>query len=197
MLFRSMDPSAVAEGTAYDKRGITISPNRAKFGDTADWQADPFTSRDNRLASREKKTGSPTRLPNTDTLASRPSGSSLKDTIKWRTGNDEYGKIFGKDQTSQYANKPHLPEEGVAEDVPPLAKAAGGLAMGGIAAAGAPGIVAILGPLLGIPVAAYGAYSAAKFGMQGVEKLWDMAAKKLGGDDKVEQYANKIGRAHV
>jgi hypothetical protein len=80
-------------------------------------------------------------------------------------------------------------EEGVEEAAPALAKTAAGLALGGIAAAGAPGIVAILGPLVGIPVAAYGAYSAAKLGMKGVEKLWDMASEKLGGDDKVEQYA--------
>ena len=78
----------------------------------------------------------------------------------------------------------------VPEAAPGLVKAAAGLAVGGIAAAGAPAIVGILGPLLGIPMAAYGAYSAAKLGMQGVEKLWDMAAEKLGGDDKVAQYTN-------
>lgn len=77
---------------------------------------------------------------------------------------------------------------GVEEDAPALAKMAGGLGLGLVAAAGAPAIVGILGPLLGIPFAAYGAYSAAKLGMKGVEKLWDMAAEKLGGDDKVEQY---------
>jgi hypothetical protein len=66
---------------------------------------------------------------------------------------------------------------------------AGGLGLGLVAAAGAPAIVGILGPLLGIPLAAYGAYSAAKMGMAGVEKLWDMATDKLGGSDKVEQYA--------
>jgi hypothetical protein len=76
------------------------------------------------------------------------------------------------------------------EDAPALVKGAAGLALGGIAAAGAPAIVAILGPLLGIPFAAYGAYSAAKLGMKGVEKLWDMASDKLGGDDKVTQYTN-------
>lgn len=76
------------------------------------------------------------------------------------------------------------------EVAPALVKGAAGLALGGIAAAGAPAIVGILGPLLGIPMAAYGAYSAAKLGMQGVEKLWDMAAEKLGGDDKVAQYTN-------
>lgn len=76
------------------------------------------------------------------------------------------------------------------EDAPALVKGAAGLALGGIAAAGAPAIVAILGPLLGIPMAAYGAYSAAKLGMKGVEKLWDMASDKLGGDDKVTQYTN-------
>ncbi len=76
------------------------------------------------------------------------------------------------------------------EDAPALVKGAAGLALGGIAAAGAPAIVAILGPLLGIPMAAYGAYSAAKLGIKGVEKLWDMASDKLGGDDKVTQYTN-------
>jgi hypothetical protein len=76
------------------------------------------------------------------------------------------------------------------EDAPVMAKLAGGLGLGIVAAAGAPAIVGILGPLLGIPMAAYGAYSAAKLGMKGVEKLWDMAAEKLGGDDKVTQYAN-------
>jgi antitoxin (DNA-binding transcriptional repressor) of toxin-antitoxin stability system len=79
-------------------------------------------------------------------------------------------------------------ERGVEEDAPALAKFAGGLGLGVVAAAGAPAIVGILGPLLGIPMAAYGAYSAAKLGMKGVEKLWDMASEKLGGDDKVEQY---------
>jgi len=78
---------------------------------------------------------------------------------------------------------------GVEEDAPALAKMAGGLGLGLVAAAGAPAIVGILGPLLGIPFAAYGAYSAAKMGMAGVEKLWDMATDKLGGSDKVEQYA--------
>jgi len=83
----------------------------------------------------------------------------------------------------------------VPEAAPGLVKAAGGLALGGIAAAGAPAIVGILGPLLGIPLAAYGAYSAAKLGIQGVEKLWDMAAEKLGGDDKVAQYTqDKIAK---
>jgi hypothetical protein len=76
------------------------------------------------------------------------------------------------------------------EAAPGLVKAAAGLALGGVAAAGAPAIVSILGPLLGIPMAAYGAYSAAKLGMQGVEKLWDAAAEKLGGDDKVAQYTS-------
>jgi hypothetical protein len=78
---------------------------------------------------------------------------------------------------------------GVEEDAPAMAKMAGGLGLGLVAAAGAPAIVGILGPLLGIPLAAYGAYNAAKFGMSGVEKLWDMATDKLGSSDKVEQYA--------
>ena len=76
------------------------------------------------------------------------------------------------------------------EAAPGLVKAAAGLALGGVAAAGAPAIVAILGPLLGIPMAAYGAYSAAKLGIRGVEQLWDLASEKLGGDDKVAQYAS-------
>jgi hypothetical protein len=82
----------------------------------------------------------------------------------------------------------HLPKDEMGEDAPAVAKFAGGLGVGLVAAAGAPAIVGILGPLLGIPFAAYGAYSAAKLGMKGVEKLWDMASEKLGGDDKVEQY---------
>lgn len=74
------------------------------------------------------------------------------------------------------------------EDAPAIAKMAGGIGLGLLAAAGAPAIVGILGPLLGIPIAAYSAYSAAKIGMSGVEKLWDMATEKLGSSDKVEQY---------
>ena len=76
------------------------------------------------------------------------------------------------------------------EAAPAVAKLAGGLGLGLLGAAGAPAIVGILGPLLGIPLAAYGAYSAAKMGIAGVEKLWDMAAEKLGSDDKVAQYTN-------
>lgn len=81
-------------------------------------------------------------------------------------------------------------ERGVDEAAPAMAKLAGGLGVGLVAAAGAPAIVGILGPLLGIPVAAYGAYSAAKLGMKGVEQLWDMATEKLGSSEEVEQYAN-------
>jgi len=76
------------------------------------------------------------------------------------------------------------------EATPGVVKAAAGLTLGGIAAAGAPALIGILGPVVGIPFAAYAAYSAAKLGMKGVEKLWDMASEKLGGDDKVAQYAN-------
>jgi hypothetical protein len=79
-------------------------------------------------------------------------------------------------------------QQGVEEAAPAMAKLAGGLGLGAVAAAGAPALVGILGPLVGIPFAAYAAYSAAKLGMKGVEKLWDMASAKLGGDDKVEQY---------
>jgi len=75
------------------------------------------------------------------------------------------------------------------EAAPAMAKMAGGLGLGLVAAAGAPAIVGILGPLLGIPFAAYGAYSAAKLGMKGVEKLWDMATEKLGSSEEVEQFA--------
>ncbi len=81
-------------------------------------------------------------------------------------------------------------ERGVDEAAPAMAKLAGGLGVGLVAAAGAPAIVGILGPLLGIPMAAYGAYSAAKLGMKGVEQLWDMATEKLGSSEEVEQYAN-------
>ena len=90
---------------------------------------------------------------------------------------------------SEFISQRLADELGLDEDAPALAKMAGGLGLGLVAAAGAPAIVGILGPLLGIPFAAYGAYSAAKMGMAGVEKLWDMATDKLGGSDKVEQYA--------
>lgn len=97
---------------------------------------------------------------------------------------------IGSSDVSGWIRQVERELDGVAEAAPGLVKAAAGLAVGGIAAAGAPAIVGILGPLLGIPMAAYGAYSAAKLGMKGVEKLWDMAADKLGGDDKVAQYTN-------
>lgn len=97
---------------------------------------------------------------------------------------------IGSSDVSGWVRQVEQSLSGMGEAAPGLVKAAGGLALGGLAAAGAPAIVGILGPLLGIPMAAYGAYSAAKMGMKGVEKLWDMAAEKLGGDDKVEQYTN-------
>jgi hypothetical protein len=100
----------VAEATAYDKRGITVSPNRTEFGDTSDWQAAPFTSRDNRLKSRTNKTGSPTKLPSFDTLAANNRGGrNVKNAIKLRTG-QEY-----ESDPSEYSTKPHLPEQGVVE----------------------------------------------------------------------------------
>jgi hypothetical protein len=84
----------------------------------------------------------------------------------------------------------HMKESGdVEEDAPLLAKAAGGLALGALGAAGAPAIVGLLGPILGTALAAYGAYNSAKGGMWAVDKLWDLAAKKLGGEDNVEQFA--------
>ena len=100
----------VEEATAYDKRGITVSPNRTEFGDTADWHSAPFTSRDSRLKSRTNKTGSPTKLPSFDTLAAnRRGGRNVKDAIKLRTGQEYEG------DPSEYSTKPHLPEQGVAE----------------------------------------------------------------------------------
>lgn len=97
----------VEEATAYDKRGITVSPNRKQFGDTADWQSDPYLDRDMRLASRASKTGSSTRLPSADTLGKKLDPRGLKQTIKSRTGQDAYGN-------SQYATKTALPEQDVA-----------------------------------------------------------------------------------
>lgn len=96
----------VEEATAYDKRGITVSPNRKQFGDTADWQSDPYLDRDMRLASRASKTGSSTRLPSADTLGKKLDPRGLKQTIKSRTGQDAYGN-------SQYATKTALPEQDV------------------------------------------------------------------------------------
>jgi len=102
-----------------------------------------------------------------------------------------YDKVEGKyydPDTDMYIG--HEDYAKMDEAAPIAATLAGGLGLGVVAAAGAPAIVGILGPLLGIPFAAYGAYSAAKLGMKGVEKLWDMAAEKLGSDDKVTQYTN-------
>ena len=83
---------------------------------------------------------------------------------------------------------------GVEEDAPFLAKAAGGLALGALGAAGAPAIVGLLGPIFGTALAAYGAYNSAKGGMWAADKLWDMATKKL-GDDGAEQFAQDHIRA--
>ena len=96
----------------------------------------------------------------------------------------------GKNKGKRVNDCEKIKEDTVEEAAPAMAKMAGGLGLGLVAAAGAPAIVGILGPLLGIPFAAYGAYSAAKLGMKGVEKLWDMATEKLGGDEEVEQYTN-------
>jgi hypothetical protein len=95
------------EATAYDKRGITVSPNRKDFGDTADWQSNPYLDRDSRLASRASQTGSSTKLPSTDKLGKKLDPRGLKQTIKSRTGKDAYGR-------SDYAAKPMLPETEVA-----------------------------------------------------------------------------------
>ena len=96
----------------------------------------------------------------------------------------------GKNKGKRVNDCEKIGEDTVDEAAPGMAKLAGGLGLGLVAAAGAPAIVGILGPLLGIPFAAYGAYSAAKLGMKGVEKLWDMATDKLGSSEEVEQYAN-------
>ena len=82
----------------------------------------------------------------------------------------------------------------IVEDAPFLAKAAGGLALGALGAAGAPAIVGLLGPIFGTALAAYGAYNSAKGGMWAVDKLWDMATKKL-GDSGAEQFAQDHIRA--
>ena len=96
----------------------------------------------------------------------------------------------GKNAGKRVNDCEKIGEGTVEEAAPAMAKIAGGLGLGLVAAAGAPAIVGILGPLLGIPFAAYGAYSAAKLGIKGVEKLWDMATEKLGSDEEVEQYTN-------
>jgi hypothetical protein len=96
----------------------------------------------------------------------------------------------GKNKGKRVNDCEKIKEDTVEEAAPEMAKMAGGLGLGLVAAAGAPAIVGILGPLLGIPFAAYGAYTAAKLGMKGVEKLWDMATEKLGSDEEVEQYTN-------
>ena len=69
------------------------------------------------------------------------------------------------------------------EAAPALVRGALGFAAGGIAAAGTPALVAILGPILGIGVGAAGAYNATKLAMQGADDIWDWAAKKLGGNE--------------
>ena len=79
--------------------------------------------------------------------------------------------------------------EPVAEAAPALVRGAAGLVAGGVAAAGTPAMMAILGPILGIGVGAVGAYNASKMAMAGVDQLWDWAAEKLGGDDNAEQFA--------
>ncbi len=69
----------------------------------------PFTDRETSLASRTKKTGSPTRLPNPDSLAKKPLGYNTKQSIKYRLGMDQEG------DPSDYDTRPHLPEQGVEE----------------------------------------------------------------------------------
>ena len=113
-------------------------------------------------------------------------GQAVDEVADWVGDVDE----IGSSDVSAWVKQVERALGPVEEAAPALAKMAGGLGVGLVAAAGAPAIVGILGPLLGIPFAAYSAYSAAKLGMQGVEKLWDMAADKLGGDDKVTQYAS-------
>jgi hypothetical protein len=100
----------------------------------------------------------------------------------WRQQKDIQSRIHSLKQTIARA-------EEVDEDAPFLAKAAGGLALGALGAAGAPAIVGLLGPVIGTALAAYGAYNSAKGGMWAVDKLWDLAARKLGGQDKAEQFA--------
>ena len=79
--------------------------------------------------------------------------------------------------------------ESVDEAAPGFIRTAAGLAAGGVAAAGVPALMAVLGPVLGIGVGAYGAYHANKFAMAGADKLWDMVVGKLGSDDSAEEFA--------
>lgn len=79
------------------------------------------------------------------------------------------------------------------EAAPALVRGAAGLAAGGIAAAGTPALVGILGPILGIGMGAAGAYNASKFAMAGADKIWDWAVKKLGGDGEAAEFV----KAHM
>lgn len=134
------------------------------------------------------RTGPQPRKPETPKSNSKP---ETRPAPKYRDPNIDYSD----DYSTWAAGRRDTTEQDTAEDGRTLAKLAGGIGIGAVAAAGAPAIVGILGPLLGIPMAAYGAYSATKLGMKGVEKLWDMAAEKLGGDDKVAQYtSSKIAK---
>ncbi len=99
---------------------------------------------------------------------------------------------IGGEQDALDADGDEFSEDGVGKA---LAKGAAGLAVGGIAAAGAPALVGLLGPVLGIGIAGYGAYNAAKMGMAGMEKLWDMVSNKLGGDDAAAEFAKAHMRA--
>ena len=108
----------------------------------------------------------------------------------WSQGRDDYERLKSKVRELEQAKEII---GGVDEDAPFLAKAAGGLALGALGAAGAPAIVGLLGPILGTAIAAYGAYNSAKAGMWSVDKLWDLAAKKLGGDDNAAEFS----KAHI
>ena len=83
-----------------------------------------------------------------------------------------------------------VPKKKTDEDAPALVRGAAGLAVGGIAAAGTPALIGLLGPVLGIGIGAAGAYNASKFAMAGADKLWDWAAKKLGGSEEDFAFAH-------
>jgi len=81
------------------------------------------------------------------------------------------------------------------EAAPALVRGAAGLATGGLAAIGTPVLMSMFGPLLGLGLGVAGAYNASKMAMSGVDELWDMVAKKLGGEDNAEAFGMAHARA--
>lgn len=80
-------------------------------------------------------------------------------------------------------------EEGLDEAAPAFVRGAAGLAAGGLAAAGTPGLIALLGPVIGLGVGAAGAYNASKYAMAGADALWDKAVEIFKGEDQAQNFA--------